>query len=403
MASSDHAHAEGLSTVASAYAAHAEGNATVANGFQSHAEGYLSRASGFAAHAEGDNTEAKGDASHAEGLGTIASGSHQHVQGKYNLRNNNFSLFVIGDGTGDSNAARGDIVRVNPGSAIGRGRVEVTGSLAATLGLSGSLTRLVDGTPYLLAGAGVSITSSSNGPVTIAINSDVVTTARTISTTNGLQGGGDLSANRTLSPVYGTTANTVCQGNDSRLSDARTPTSHAESHQPGGSDRIKSLALNDGGLDSPSLTFNSDLDTGLFRAGNNSIGVSLGGVDTARLAPATTSVAGFMSAADKTKLDAIYGERGVSANTTLTTTDRIVRVDTSGGNRTLTLPSPSGLGAGVSILIKKTSTSANTITLARNGSEQIEGTAASYLLPGSDSAGRPAWLVWSDGTNWWVA
>jgi hypothetical protein len=37
---------------------------------------------------------------------------------------------------------------------------------------------------------------------------------RSISTVNGLQGGGDLSANRTLSPVYGSTANTVMQGND---------------------------------------------------------------------------------------------------------------------------------------------------------------------------------------------
>lgn len=47
---------------------------------------------------------------------------------------------------------------------------------------------------------------------------------RQINTTNGLQGGGDLSANRTLSPVYGSSAGTVCEGNDSRLSDARTPT-----------------------------------------------------------------------------------------------------------------------------------------------------------------------------------
>ena len=37
---------------------------------------------------------------------------------------------------------------------------------------------------------------------------------RTIATANGLQGGGDLTTNRTLSPVYGSTANTVMQGND---------------------------------------------------------------------------------------------------------------------------------------------------------------------------------------------
>lgn len=36
--------------------------------------------------------------------------------------------------------------------------------------------------------------------------------------------------------AYGSTAGTVTQGNDSRLSDARTPTAHATSHNSGGSD-----------------------------------------------------------------------------------------------------------------------------------------------------------------------
>jgi hypothetical protein len=39
--------------------------------------------------------------------------------------------------------------------------------------------------------------------------------------------------------VTGTSADSVCVGNDSRLSDARTPTSHASSHQSGGGDSIK--------------------------------------------------------------------------------------------------------------------------------------------------------------------
>lgn len=39
--------------------------------------------------------------------------------------------------------------------------------------------------------------------------------------------------------VYGTSANTAAEGNDARLSDARTPLTHASSHQSGGSDSIK--------------------------------------------------------------------------------------------------------------------------------------------------------------------
>ncbi len=43
--------------------------------------------------------------------------------------------------------------------------------------------------------------------------------------------------------AYGSSANTVCEGNDSRLSDARTPTSHASSHQNGGGDEISVAGL----------------------------------------------------------------------------------------------------------------------------------------------------------------
>ena len=47
------------------------------------------------------------------------------------------------------------------------GNVGVTGSIGATLGLSGSLTKLTDGSSYLVAGSGIGIASSSNGQVTI--------------------------------------------------------------------------------------------------------------------------------------------------------------------------------------------------------------------------------------------
>lgn len=63
-------------------------------------------------------------------------------------------------------------------------------------------------------------------------------TTRTITAGTGLTGGGDLTANRTLAVSYGTTAGTAAQGNDTRLSDARTPTSHATSHASGGADAL---------------------------------------------------------------------------------------------------------------------------------------------------------------------
>ena len=165
-ASGSYSHAEGAYSTASGNYSHAEGSNTVTLSDASHAEGNETSASGFASHAEGNETFAIGFASHAGNISTIASGSGQTAIGKYNRQNNDFSLFVVGDGTDDGN--RSDIVRVNPGLSLGTGRLEITGTVASTLGLSGSLTKLTNGSSYIVAGTGISVTSASNGSVTIA-------------------------------------------------------------------------------------------------------------------------------------------------------------------------------------------------------------------------------------------
>jgi hypothetical protein len=71
----------------------------------------------------------------------------------------------------------------------------------------------------------------------------VVTTgtwqATAVAVDYGGTGATSASAARTnLGVAYGTTAGTVCEGNDSRLSNARTPTSHASTHQTGQADAI---------------------------------------------------------------------------------------------------------------------------------------------------------------------
>jgi hypothetical protein len=94
-------------------------------------------------------------------------------------------------------------------------------------------------------------------------------------------------------------------------------------------------------------------------------------------------------------------DRSTNIDTTLSnTTDYFLRVDTSGANRNITLPNPASRR---SFIIKKSTTDTNTITLVRFAAENIEGTAASFALTGSSGTGRPAWMVWSDGTNWWIA
>jgi hypothetical protein len=80
--------------------------------------------------------------------------------------------------------------------------------------------------------------SDVSNPATALTNIGGVPTSRSISSGTGLTGGGDLTANRTLAVSYGTTSGTACQGNDARLSDSRTPTSHAASHASSGSDPL---------------------------------------------------------------------------------------------------------------------------------------------------------------------
>lgn len=80
-------------------------------------------------------------------------------------------------------------------------------------------------------------------------------------TANGYAGL-DASTKLTGSQIpYGTTSNTACQGNDSRLSDARTPTAHASSHTNGTDDIQNANASQKGLLSSADWsTFNNKQD-----------------------------------------------------------------------------------------------------------------------------------------------
>ena len=78
--------------------------------------------------------------------------------------------------SGSVTASNGLLVNVN-GSNIARfnaGGLQVTGSIngsstiTATTGFSGSLTRLTDGTSYIIAGPNITLTTGSNGAITIA-------------------------------------------------------------------------------------------------------------------------------------------------------------------------------------------------------------------------------------------
>lgn len=80
----------------------------------------------------------------------------------------------------------------------------------------------------LIQGTGIVITYNDAGD-SITIDTTAVLPTRQVIAGTGLTGGGTLAADRTLAVSFGTTAGTAAQGNDSRLSDARTPLAHAHS------------------------------------------------------------------------------------------------------------------------------------------------------------------------------
>lgn len=108
-----------------------------------------------------------------------------------------------------------------------------------------------------------------------------------------------------------------------------------------------------------------------------------------------------------------WGYTSLTADGTLSAGNRIVDVNTSGltapDTLEVTLPTPA---AGLVIFLRKIAGQYNeTITLVRAGSEKINGTAASYLLHGSNESVYggtnefdmwPTWMITSNGTDWRV-
>jgi len=93
-------------------------------------------------------------------------------------------VLILSGGSGDSpdpdsfadtnffvSGSIGSIGTSTAGTSVFGGDVFVSGSSNFSLGMSGSLTQLVDGSSYLIAGSNITIASSSNGSITIGASS----------------------------------------------------------------------------------------------------------------------------------------------------------------------------------------------------------------------------------------
>lgn len=149
---------------------------------------------------------------------------------------------------GDAGAGNPSAADITDATATGQALITAADAAAARTAIgAGTGSSDFDGEYSSLTG------TPTLGTAAAAAVGDFATATRTITAGAGLTGGGDLSTDRTLAVgagtgitvndddievVYGTTAGTAAEGNDPRLSDARTPTDHAASHASAGSDPV---------------------------------------------------------------------------------------------------------------------------------------------------------------------
>lgn len=106
------------------------------------------------------------------------------------------------DGGANSNYT----LSINDGEVATISGSTFTGVTRHSLGISGSLTRLVDGTSYLVAGTNVTISSASNGQVTIS------------STGGGTPAGSDTEIQFNNAGSFGASANLVFNSSTNTMS-----------------------------------------------------------------------------------------------------------------------------------------------------------------------------------------
>ena len=170
------------------------------------------------------------------------------------------SISVVDSGV---TVSAGAVVSVTAGTGLTGGTITATGTIAADFAVSGAATagKIVEATDSRLSNARTPSThgsthgSAGSDPIpagglaqsqVLNLTTDLsakVPTTRSIIAGPGLAGGGTLDNDVAVEVLFGTLTETVCEGNDSRLSNARTPTSHGSTHGSAGSDPIPAAGL----------------------------------------------------------------------------------------------------------------------------------------------------------------
>jgi hypothetical protein len=145
----------------------------------------------------------------------------------------------------------GAVSAITAGTGLTGGTITGTGTIAASFGTTaGTICQGNDariGASVAPLAHASTHTAAGSDPLTLSqaqitnLGTDLaakVAGTRQVIAGTGMSGGGALSADVTLNVSYGTSGTTACVGNDARLSNARTPSTHASTHGAAGADAI---------------------------------------------------------------------------------------------------------------------------------------------------------------------
>lgn len=179
--------------------------------------------------------------------------------------------------------------------------------------------------------------------------------------------------------MIGTSGGQLRDAADLAYSDARIPLSHAGTHLAGGGD---SLGLGDVA----------------FRSIGNSTGQIRDAADGAYSNARTPTSHASTHAVGGTDVVPVFGYLAVSANTTLTIANQrqLIDVNTTTGAITVTLPAAVTVGSGWAVQIRKSDASANLVTIARSGTDTINGATSLPL-----AVQHQSFILFSLGSTSW--
>jgi hypothetical protein len=253
-------------------------------------------------------------------------------------------------------------------------------------------------------------TSDLGKPVSTATQTALngkVDTTRQITAGTGLTGGGDLTADRTLTVTYGTTAGTAAQGNDGRITgaiQASTATTKGDLLAATAASAVARVGVgSDGQILMADSTQTAGVKWGAIAGAPDATASSkgvvelagdLGGTAANPTVPTKVSKAGDTMTGKlilTSYASSIGTQTGVYA---VTATDSIILADATSAGFTVTLPTAVGI-TGTIYQIKKIDTTTSIVTVAATLSQTIDGATQVLIFNYNDSV-----KVVSDGANW---